>query len=177
MKIQKLLTLGILLLSAVPAWSGSAAMNENVHVMAPFARAVPKVMKNGAVYMVLHNISEAQQVLTEIKGDIAEHIGLHQSLMANGMMKMQPVKSLVIPPNAKFELKPGGYHIMLMGLKRQLREGENFQLTLYFSDGSSKQIKVPVQGLGAMSAPMPMQMHQHQQDPKHNHQKQPSQGG
>ena len=169
MSRQKIVSLGVCLLLAAFAWPAQASENTTVHVMAPFARAVPEVMKNAAAYMVLRNNSKTPMVLTGVKGDVAEHIELHQSLMADGMMKMQPVETLTLPPGGIVEFKPGSYHVMLIGLKRQLKEGDSFQLILIFADGSERHVQVPVQGMGAR----PMPMHQHQEhQPMHKHHKQ-----
>ncbi len=158
----KILSLALLLLLTGPAWS-DAPENTTVHVMGPFARAVPKVMKNAAAYMSLHNMGKTERTLMGFRGDVAEHIELHQSLMADGMMKMQYVGKLAIPPGTMVEFKPGGYHIMLMGLKHPLKEGQSFHLTLIYDDGSERHIMVPVQPMDAQ----PMQMHQHDNTGSH----------
>ncbi|PJE80815.1 hypothetical protein CI610_00158 [invertebrate metagenome] len=62
----------------------------------------------------------------------------------DGNMMMFKVDSLVLPSHEKVILKPGEYHIMLMGLKNTLVKGDSFLLTFYFSDGSSQRVSVPV---------------------------------
>ena len=179
MYLMKHLVLVLLFIASVGVGADSAPVNTSVHVMAPFARAMPKVVKIGAAFMILHNVGDTQRTLVGLKSDAAEHVEIHRTQMVDGIMKMQPVKSIVMAPNSFLEFKPGDYHIMLMGLKQQLEEGKEFNLTLMFDDGSERQLSVPVRGMGAM--PMNMQEHTQDQDHKHDHKKQhkhsPSSGG
>jgi hypothetical protein len=67
-------------------------------------------------------------------------------------MKMMPVEEVPLDPGKKVELKPGGEHIMLMGLKHPLKEGERFPLTLTFRNAGKREVEVQVEKPGA-SAP------------------------
>ena len=64
-----------------------------------------------------------------------------------GMMGMQPVARLEIPAGGTVELKPGGYHIMLMGLARPLKEGDEIELTLSFAKAGDVKVKAKVGGV------------------------------
>lgn len=160
MTIQKSTIYLVFMLLSVAVAADSGNTNKVLHVVDPYARAASKVMKNGAAYMVLHNHGTRTVVLTGVRSEVAARSMLHQSKMANGLMKMLPVDKLAIAPGAVVQLRPGGYHIMLMGLKHELKEGSHFALSLQFSDGSEQRIEVPVRGMGAM--PMPVEQHQHQ---------------
>lgn len=92
-----------------------------------------------AAYLVIQNNGAADQLLS-ITSDIAQTIELHESMESNGMMQMSPVPSIPIPANGKVELKPGGFHIMLIGLKQPLKTGDKVQLTLNFEKAG----KIPV---------------------------------
>jgi copper(I)-binding protein len=65
---------------------------------------------------------------------------IHESYQESGMMMMRPVKKLDVPAGKKVELKPGGYHIMLLNLKRDLKAGTVVKLTLQFQNAG----KIPV---------------------------------
>jgi copper(I)-binding protein len=69
--------------------------------------------------------------------------------MDNGVAKMRPVDGILVPANGATELKPGGYHVMLMGLKEPLMEYGTFQLTLTFEKAGSVDVEVQVESVGA----------------------------
>ena len=65
-------------------------------------------------------------------------------------MKMRQVDGLDLPAGQAVTLKPGGYHIMLTGLTRPLKEGETVSLTLSFAKAGSREVTAPVEKIGAM---------------------------
>jgi copper(I)-binding protein len=69
---------------------------------------------------------------------------VHQMSMANGVMRMAEVASVEVGPTQPLELKPGGYHVMLMDLKRAVQPGQPILLTLVFSHPSGPELEVPV---------------------------------
>jgi copper(I)-binding protein len=87
---------------------------------------------NSAIYMVIYNQSNQNDRLIAAKTDVAESVEIHQTRMENDIMMMQKVDGVDIPANSKVELKPGGYHIMLINLKKDLRAGEKLAFTLVF---------------------------------------------
>lgn len=100
---------------------------------------------NSAVYMIIENKSAAADRLLGVTGDVAEMIEVHQTKEKDGMMMMEPMKDgLTIPANGSVELKPAGYHIMLMNVKQELKPGETFKLTLAFQSGKSLPVEVTV---------------------------------
>jgi copper(I)-binding protein len=90
--------------------------------------------------------------LVSVSSPVAAHVEVHEMKMDAGVMKMGAVPSLDLPPGQAVELKPGGYHVMLMGLKQQLKAGESVPLTLTVEGkGGQKetvQIAAPVKALG-----------------------------
>jgi copper(I)-binding protein len=75
--------------------------------------------------------------------------------MTDGKMRMRQVNQIDLPANQTTELKPGGQHVMLIGLNRALVEGETIDLKLNFSDGSSESMEIPIQQI------KPMMQHKH----------------
>ena len=130
-----------LLLAWSTASGGSAA--DSIAVIDPYARAVPPMQPNSAVFMRLEN-SGAEHALVAARSQVSDVVELHTHRKVDGMMKMRRIERIGIPAQASTELKPGGLHIMLIGLKRQLEPGQHVPLTLMFEDGSSKDIVVPV---------------------------------
>lgn len=95
-------------------------------------------------FMMLVNTSATPYALTSASFDNAAMVEIHETSMQGDMMQMQQVGKIDIPPNSSAELKPGGYHIMLMGLKKELTAGSSETLTLTFSDNTQKTIQASV---------------------------------
>lgn len=104
---------------------------------------------NGAVYFLLQNHSTAADELTAVTSEVAEATEIHESKMTGDVMQMQQVMSLPVPGKASIEFAPGGYHVMLIGLKHDLKPGDEFQLTLQFKTHENITLTVPVQETGA----------------------------
>ena len=97
-----------------------------------------------AAYMVIKNTGDKPERLVGISCDAAEVAQLHQSIVKDNVAQMQPVDGLDIPAGGSVELKPGGYHIMLMKLKQDLVAGQSITLTLTFQSGAKVTVKADV---------------------------------
>lgn len=106
-------------------------------------------MPNSAAFFVIKNNSDKDIAITSANSDIAEKNELHTHIKENKMMKMMKIEKLVVPAKSSLELKSGGDHVMLMGLKKELKAGDEINLELSFSDGDKKSIKVPVKDLAS----------------------------
>jgi copper(I)-binding protein len=93
--------------------------------------------KQAGAFAVVENSSATARAIVSASADIADKAELHEMKMAEGMMRMSPVKRIDVPAHGKAELKPGGYHVMLFGLKKMPMAGDTFTLTLTFDDGST----------------------------------------
>jgi copper(I)-binding protein len=100
--------------------------------------------KTGAVYFVLKNKGAEPDRLVSVSATVAESAQLHANTMRDGMVHMEPVAGIDIPASGSAELKPGGFHVMLMGPKRQLKPGQHFEMTLTFAKAGQVTIQVPV---------------------------------
>ena len=80
-----------------------------------------------------------------VHSDVADAVELHNHIVEDGMMKMRRVDAIVVPGHAEVVLKPGGLHIMLIGLARNLEAGKNVTLELEFADGERLSFQAPVQ--------------------------------
>lgn len=108
----------------------------------PWARTPIGSVPNTAAYMKLSNSGDTPDRLMAAKSDVAKHVMLHESRMEGDVMKMVHIKGgIPIPANGTTELKPLGLHVMLLGLKQPLKDGEMFPMTLVFE----KQGEVPVE--------------------------------
>ena len=124
-------------------------------VEAPWARATAPMAKAGGAFMTISS-PVADQVVSAAS-PVAEMVELHQTVEQSGVMKMLPVAALDLVPGQKVTLKPGGYHIMLMGLKAPLKQGESFPMTLTFAKSKPVTVQVQIEAPGA-AGPM---MHMH----------------
>jgi len=122
----------------------------DIAIAAPFARATP--VKVGGAFMVLRNSGKADDKLVKAASPVAEHVELHEHVMEDGAMRMRPVDGVPVPAGGSTALQPGGYHVMLIGLKQPLKEGERFPLTLTFEKAGTVTIEVPVVKPGATGA-------------------------
>jgi copper transport protein len=98
----------------------------------------------GAVYLTLTNRSGRAVRLNEAETDIAEVVEIHRTVMTEDIMQMQPLEQLELPADAAARLEPGGDHLMLIDLRRDLDAGDTFALTLRFDDGTEIVVEAQV---------------------------------
>ena len=102
-------------------------------------------MGTGAVFMRLVNTGGEADRLIGAQTDVAEVVEIHETTIQDDVMKMQMLpEGLEIPANGEVLLKPGGYHIMLIGMKRDLNVGDQISLTLSFDKGAPLTIDAEV---------------------------------
>ena len=127
---------------AAPAVTETAA--QVITVSKPRIRATaPGQMVSGA-FMTLTNTSAAPHALISVSFTAAGTVEIHETSMDGEMMRMRRVSHIDIPANGSVELKPGSYHIMLMGLKKELSAGTTETLALTFSDKSEMTVEASV---------------------------------
>lgn len=138
------------LLAALLAASAFAqdAKVGSISINHPWARATPGAVKNSAAFMVFDNKGTADKLIG-VSGDVAKEIQIHSMITEAGVMKMREIKSLDIPANGRAELKPGGFHVMLIGLKDGLKEGATFPLKLKFEKAGEVTVQVKAEKPGA----------------------------
>jgi len=135
-------------------YAGSAA--DAIQTDGAFARAVPPGQSNSAAFMTLTNQSDADHALVSAESNAAKAAELHSHTMEEGMMKMRRVEKIDLPAGKTARLEPGGFHLMLIGLERQLSPGEHIDVTLIFEDGSRNTFTAPVK---KVQETMPHQHH------------------
>lgn len=99
----------------------------------------------GGVFMVLRNEGGAADRLIAGQCDLAKAVEVHETTMDGGVMKMRPVEGgLEVPAGGQVELKPGGYHVMLIGLTQDLKVGDRFPLVLQFEESGTISVEAEV---------------------------------
>jgi periplasmic copper chaperone A len=99
---------------------------------------------NGAVYFTIENHSSETQDLIDVASDIADAVEIHESKMSGDVMEMHQLESLRLGAGAEVKFEPGGLHIMLIGLKKELKNGDEIDITLQFNKLEDLIVQVPV---------------------------------
>jgi copper(I)-binding protein len=149
-------------LVALLALAGAA--HAQVTVSEPWVRGTVAGQKATGAFMTLTSATEAK--LVSASSPVAGVVEIHQMSMDGGVMRMGAVKGgLALPAGKAVELKPGGYHVMLMDLKQPVNAGETVPLSLVFEGADKKpqtvEVKATVRALGAQPAAKMQDMHDH----------------
>ena len=121
-----------------------------VKVFHPWARATAPGATTGAGYMKIINQSAQPLRLIGVSSPVAAAVEIHNMSMDGGVMRMRPiVGGLVVPAGGQVQLRPGGLHLMLIGLKKPLVEEDFVPLTLSFDGGVKVNIELYVESMGA----------------------------
>jgi periplasmic copper chaperone A len=123
----------------------------SLEIGSPWARATPKGATVGAGYLTITNKGPESDRLIGGSAAPASRFEVHTTVMENGVARMRPVNGLEIKPGETVELKPGGMHLMLMGLKQPLTNGQTVKGTLVFEKAGTVAIEFAVQAVGAPS--------------------------
>ena len=129
------------------AASTALAQPSQLEVNNAWAGATPGKAENGAAYVSI--MSPTPDRLVSASTPVAKKTELHTMSMQGMVMKMRPISGVDIPSGQPVSLKPGGEHIMLMGLKQPLREGQSFPLTLDFEKAGPRTVTVTVEKAGS----------------------------
>jgi copper(I)-binding protein len=153
--IATLLTIGWLApaLAQTPT-PAPAPMTASIMVQNAWARATPGNIKTGGAYMTLVDQGSGPDRLVSVSTPVAGKAELHVMSEENGIMKMRPVDGITVEPGKPTELKPGGFHVMLIDLKQPLKQGDSFPMSLTFEKAGTIQVTVKIEKPGAMG-PMP----------------------
>lgn len=122
-----------------------AAQAEPVTVTGQWARTSPMATDMGAAYMTINVAEDDELVGAMVDKSIAMMTQVHETVTAeDGTMSMQEVESVAVTAGTPTELKPGGYHIMLMKLAKPLETGSTISVTLKFANAGDIVVDVPV---------------------------------
>ncbi len=136
------------------------------HLMVEGAWARAATSKVGGAFATIQNHGKIDDRLLSAASPVAQRVEIHTTEMKDGVMKMIEQKDgIVIPAGQAVELKPGGYHVMLMGLKGPLVEGNVVPVTLKFEKAGEVTLEVHIKAAGAMGG----MKHDHSKMKKHMH--------
>ncbi|MHB1373661.1 MAG: copper chaperone PCu(A)C [Thauera sp.] len=139
---------------------GSVSAYADVTVAEPWVRATVPAQKATGAFMQLKSDADAR--LVSATSPVAGVVEIHEMVMDKDVMKMNAIDGLALPAGQAVELKPGGYHVMLMDLKGQVKEGDQVPMTLTVEnkDGSRQTIELTAPAR-PLNAPMKMQHGKH----------------
>ncbi len=149
---------------AAPAQAQNAQIGK-IHVKHAWARA--SVINVSAAYLTLHNMGNQPDRLIAVSTPIAGKAQLHTHMMHNGIAMMRQVKAVEVAPGTPTLFKPGGLHIMLMKLKKPLKQGGMVPLTLTFAKAGKVTVHAKILKAGASG--MQHKNHKKASDKKHSH--------
>jgi copper(I)-binding protein len=133
------------LLGAALCLSSVVAQAQDIQVEQPWSRAMPPTAPAAAAYFVLHNPGSLADRLIGASAPISARAELHEHAHVGGVMQMREVAGgIPLPAGGQVSFQPGGYHVMLLELPRQMKEGEQFPLTLRFEKAGELRVEVPV---------------------------------
>ncbi len=134
------------------AQQGTPVQAQPVQAQDVWARATPPHASTGAVYMTL--TSPADDALTGASTPVAQKAGVHEMHMDGTIMRMRPVEGgLDLPAGKPVALAPGGYHLMLEGLKGPLKPGQSVPVHLTFRNAPPLDVAAEVRGMNATGQP------------------------
>lgn len=144
---MKIIFAGLLAACALNAAAATAKPAQPVISNAWISEA-PPTAKNNAAYLTVKN-GERKDTLLAIRTPVAEAAEMHEMSMVNGLMHMQRLSLVNLAPQEELTFAPGGYHIMLINMKRPLKVGDKVPLTLQFRRAGILTVQAEVRPLDA----------------------------
>jgi periplasmic copper chaperone A len=139
----------ILMLLAAPACAQEVKAGDLVITQA-WSRATPGGAKVAGGFLTIENKGPLPDRLIGGSADIADKLQVHEMATNNGVMTMRPLDNgLTIDPGKTVKLAPGGYHLMMLGLKSPLKQGGKLPVTLEFEKAGKVDVSFDIQGVGA----------------------------
>ena len=134
-----------------------AVLAQGIQILDAWSRPTPPGMDVGVAYFTIRNPGKSDRLLG-VSTPRANRAEMHVSIMKDGVMKMQPLGPVDIGSGATTSFEPSARHVMLLGLKRALKEGEAFPLVLTFANAGPVSANVRVRGSDGMAKDHPSPM-------------------
>jgi copper(I)-binding protein len=126
------------LAAALPAWAAGLTVTD------AWSRTTPPGVTVGVGYFTLRNETGKSDRLLRISSPIAEKVQVHRTEILDGIARMREVAVLHVEAGETVKFEPNGMHLMLLGLKKPLVEGQAFELNLVFEVAGARKVKVVV---------------------------------
>ena len=156
--LRAALAAAILVVTPAFAHNGIVHLGD-INISLPFTRATLPNAPVAGGFLTIENTGTEPDRLISARSDIAGDTQIHEMAMQGDVMKMRPLADgLEIPAGKTVVLAPGGFHIMFMGLKQTLVEGETITVTLTFEKAGTVDVVLPIE---AAAADAPTAEHAH----------------
>jgi len=139
MNLHRFAAAALVAVLAVPS-----AFADGLTVTNAWSRSTPPVAKVGVVYFTLNNDTKKSDRLLKLSTPVAEKVEVHRTEVLDGIARMREVAVLHVDAGQVLEFKPGGMHVMLMGLRKPLVAGTTYELELLFEVAGPRKVKVIV---------------------------------
>lgn len=143
------------------AITAAAGAHAQVTVKEAWVRATVPQQKATGAFMQIQSAQDSK--LVAASSTVTPVVEVHEMAMQDNVMKMRQVPAIALPAGKTVELKPGGYHVMLMDLKQQVKAGDTVPLTLVFEgkDGKRESVEVKAQVRALNTPAQPATQHKH----------------
>jgi periplasmic copper chaperone A len=136
---------GALVLFSFNAAQAHEYQDGDLTIIHPWARPTAEGQNNAAVYLSITDDGPSADRLVSAETPVAAKTELHKTVEEGGVAKMIPEKAIEVNAGSVVEFKPGGYHIMLIGLKHRLEEGQMVPITLSFEKGGTVKVEAKIE--------------------------------
>ncbi|GAB4555054.1 MAG: hypothetical protein Tsb007_11700 [Rhizobacter sp.] len=148
-KLTRYAALATLGLASLAAHAHSFKLGA-IEIGHPYARATAPGQPSGGGYLSLSNAGANDRLLSA-SAEVSKAVELHTMTMEGDVMRMRQVDAIELPAGKKVELKPGALHIMFIGLKAPLKQGDKFPLKLRFEKAGEVTVEVNVEAASTAS--------------------------
>ncbi|MGH8244627.1 MAG: copper chaperone PCu(A)C [Steroidobacteraceae bacterium] len=128
----------VVMLASLPAFAGGLTITN------AWSRSTPPGVSVGVVYFTLKNDTGKSDRLLKLSTPVASKVQVHRTEILDGIARMREVAVLHVAAGQSLEFTPNGMHLMLMGLKKPLVEGQKFDIELLFEVGGPRKVEVVV---------------------------------
>ena len=118
-----------------------------IEITDPYIPLLPPGVQTGAAYLRIRNVGDRDMTLVAAVSPAAEAVELHTHIDDAGVLRMRQVKEIVVPAGGEVAFKPGGYHVMLIGLPLPLLAGDKVAITLRFADDTATSFEAIVKAV------------------------------
>lgn len=141
---QGLTSIACTLLLLTSGFANAQTTADALQFTDPWIRASVPGQTNGAGYLAISNKRPQSAALTAVNSDRADRVEIHTIIREGGVAKMREVEQVEVPADGQVTLKPGGFHIMFVGLKQPFKEGEVIPVNLNFAGGQVTTVQFKV---------------------------------
>lgn len=133
-----------LLLSALLLVNQAVFAGAEIEITDAWVREAPPGARMLAAFMVINNPGDKDVTLTGVDSPAFNHVMLHQSIMVDGIARMQHADDIPVPAGGALTLEPGSYHLMMPAPETRLQAGDQVEFLLHFSDDSCVRVTADV---------------------------------